>query len=151
MAVAAGDKAPDFEARTDGGDSVRLSDLRGKKVVLYFYPKDNTPGCTKEACAFRDHMASLTEKGAVVLGVSPDSPASHDKFIAKHELNFKLVSDEDKKIADAYEVWKEKKLYGRTFLGIERSTFVIDEEGVISHALRKVRVPGHVEAVLELL
>ena len=151
MAVTAGDKAPDFEAPTDGGENVRLSDLRGKKVVLYFYPKDNTPGCTKEACEFRDHMASLTQKGAVVLGVSPDSPASHDKFIAKHELNFKLVSDADKKIADAYDVWKEKKLYGRSFLGIERSTFVIDEEGVITHAMRKVRVPGHVEAVLELL
>ncbi len=151
MAVESGTMAPDFSAPTDGGGTLRLQDLRGKKVVIFFYPKDDTPGCTKEACGFRDNMERVTALGATVIGVSPDSVKSHDKFKNKHELNFTLVSDEDHAIVNAYEVWKEKNNYGRKYMGVERSTFLIDEEGRITHALRKVRVPGHVDAVMELL
>lgn len=143
-----GDKAPDFTAETDGGESVSLKDFRGKKVVLYFYPKDNTPGCTTEACDFRDHAKELDDRNAVVLGVSPDSVKSHDKFKAKFELPFPLVSDPDHAIAEAYGVWQEKSMYGKKYMGIVRSTFLIDEKGKISDVWEKVKVKGHVADVL---
>lgn len=143
-----GDKAPEFSAETDGGASVKLKDLRGKKVVLYFYPKDMTPGCTTEACDFRDNWAALGKKGAVVYGVSPDSVASHDKFKAKHELPFALVSDPDHALAEAYGVWREKSMYGRKYMGIVRSTFLIDEKGKIAEIWDKVKLKGHVADVL---
>ncbi len=146
-----GSKAPDFTAPIDGGATLSLSDLLGKKVVLYFYPKDNTSGCTKEACDFRDNMERLTSAGAVVVGVSPDSVASHNKFRAGHDLNFHLVADTEKVISTAYGVWVEKSMYGRKYMGVERSTFVIDEQGAISHVFRKVSVPGHVDKVIDML
>jgi len=144
----AGDKAPDFTAETDGGDTVSLKDFRGQKVVLYFYPKDNTPGCTTEACDFRDNAKELDARNAVVLGVSPDSVKSHDKFKAKFELPFPLVSDPDHEIAEAFGVWQEKSMYGKKYMGIVRSTFLIDEKGKISDVWEKVRVKGHVADVL---
>lgn len=144
-----GATAPDFSAPTDGGGAVRLKDLRGKKVVLYFYPKDNTPGCTTESCDFRDAQAKFDAKDAVILGVSPDSVKSHDKFKQKFELPFALISDEDHKIAEAYGVWQEKSMYGRKYMGIVRSTFVIDEKGKIAAIYDKVKVKGHVADVLE--
>lgn len=150
MTLAVGDKAPEFTAETDAG-TLSLKDLRGKKVVLYFYPKDNTSGCTREACDFRDSHAKLTKKGVVVLGVSPDSVESHVGFKAKHELPFALVSDPEKKIANAYGVWAEKNMYGKKVMGIVRSTFVIDEKGKIAAIYPKVKVDGHVEAVLAAL
>lgn len=143
-----GATAPDFTAPTDGEGSVRLKDLRGKKVVLYFYPKDNTPGCTTESCDFRDAHAEFGANDAVVLGVSPDSVKSHDKFKEKFELPFALISDEDHKIAEAYGVWQEKSMYGRKYMGIVRSTFVIDEKGKIAAIYDKVKVKGHVADVL---
>ena len=143
-----GEKAPDFTAQTDGGETVKLKDFKGKKVVLYFYPKDNTPGCTTEACDFRDNYAALQKKGAVVLGVSPDSVKSHDKFKAKFELPFPLLADEDHAIAEAYGAWQEKSMYGRKYMGIVRSTFVIDEKGKIAEVYEKVKVKGHVADVL---
>ena len=144
-----GDKAPEFTAPADGGGQVKLKDLRGQMVILYFYPKDNTPGCTKEACDFRDNMASFSEKEVAVVGVSPDSVASHDKFKTKLDLPFPLVSDPDHRIAEAYGVWKEKSLYGRKFMGIERSTFVIDEKGKIAEIHGKVRVKNHIGSLVE--
>lgn len=146
-----GDPAPDFHAETDGGGSVRLSDLRGKKVVLYFYPKDSTPGCTIEACGFRDAESDFAAKNAVILGVSADSVRSHDRFKAKHRLPFPLISDSDHAIAEAYGAWRQKSLFGKKYMGIVRSTFVIDEEGRIAAAHDKVKVPGHVQAVLAAL
>ena len=151
MQLEPGSTAPDFTAQTDGGETLSLHDLRGKKVVLYFYPKDNTSGCTKEACDFRDNMERITTAGAVVLGVSPDSVASHNKFKAGYNLNFHLVADTDKAISTAYGVWVEKSMYGRKYMGVERSTFVIDERGMISHVFRKVKVPGHVDKVIGAL
>ena len=147
----AGDKAPEFEGTTDGGGRLSLKSLRGRKVVLYFYPKDNTPGCTREACDFRDRLTAFNQAGAVVVGVSPDTASSHDKFKAKLDLPFPLLSDSDHKITEAYGAWKEKSLYGRKFMGVERSTFVIDEAGDIAAAYRKVKVKGHVETLLENL
>ena len=144
-----GDDAPDFEAPTDGGGSLRLSSLRGRKVVLYFYPKDDTPGCTREAEGFRDNLAALSAAGVAVIGVSRDSVKRHDAFKAKHDLGFRLVSDEDGAICEAYGVWVEKKNYGRTYMGIERATFLIGTDGEIARVWRKVRVAGHVEAVTE--
>ena len=144
-----GATAPDFSAPTDGGGSIRLKDLRGKKVVLYFYPKDNTPGCTAESCDFRDAQAKFEAKDAVILGVSPDSVKSHDKFKQKFDLPFTLISDEDHKIAEAYGVWQEKSMYGRKYMGIQRSTFVIDEKGKIAAIYDKVKVNGHVAEVLK--
>ena len=144
----AGDKAPDFTAETDGGGTVKLKDYRGKKVVLYFYPKDNTPGCTTEACDFRDASAAFAGKDTVVLGVSPDSVKSHDKFKEKFELGFPLLSDPEHAIAEAYGVWQEKSMYGRKYMGIVRSTFLIDEKGKIAEVWSKVKVKGHVEDVL---
>jgi peroxiredoxin Q/BCP len=149
--VKAGDPAPDFRLPSDDGSEVSLSDLRGEKVILYFYPRDNTPGCTLQACDLRDDLSVINERGALVLGVSPDPPRSHVKFRGKFGLNFPLLSDEDHQAAKAYGVWKEKSMYGRKLWGIERSTFVIDEEGVILVAWRKVKAKGHAERVKELL
>ncbi len=146
-----GDAAPDFTAEADGGGTIRLSEFRGRKVVLYFYPKDNTPGCTAEACAFRDAGEEFSARNAVILGVSPDSAASHDRFKQKHGLPFRLVSDSSHAIAEAYGVWREKAMYGKRYMGIVRSTFVIDEQGRIEAAYDKVRVKGHAESVLGAL
>jgi len=143
-----GDRAPAFLLKDDNGESVKLSDLKGSKVVLYFYPKDDTPGCTKEACSFRDGFSEMKKKGAVVLGVSADSVESHVKFKEKFKLNFPLLSDPDKEVINAYGVWKEKSLYGRKFMGIERTTFVIDESGKIKKIFPKVKVDGHYDEVL---
>lgn len=143
-----GDIAPDFTASTDSGEEITLSSLRGQKVILYFYPKDNTSGCTAEACDFRDNHDVAIAKNAVVLGVSPDSVKSHQGFKAKHDLPFTLIADPNKEIVIAYGVYREKKQYGRAFMGVVRSTFVIDESGVITHAYDKVKVKGHVDAIL---
>lgn len=151
MMLKPGDKAPEFSAPTDAGETVSLKNYRGKRIVLYFYPKDNTSGCTKEACDFRDNMARLKRKGVEVLGVSPDSVASHGKFRDKYELCFPLVSDLDHAIAAAYGVWVKKSLYGRSYMGIERATFLIDEKGKIAKVFPKVKVAGHVEEVLASL
>ena len=149
MALQVGDRAPDFTMETDGGGSVSLSHLKGRKVVLYFYPKDDTSGCTKEACAFRDLMPEFNAVNAVVIGVSKDSVASHDKFKAKHGLPFQLACDADGKVCEDYGVWVEKSMYGRKYMGIERATFFIDEDGLVREIWRKVKVPGHVDAVIE--
>jgi peroxiredoxin Q/BCP len=146
-----GDQAPDFTLPADDGSAVTLSGLRGKKVVLYFYPKDDTSGCTAQACEFRDALPRINERGAVVLGLSPDPVSSHVKFKSKYELNFPLLADEDHAVAEAYGVWKEKSMYGRTYMGIERSTFVIDEEGRVEAAMRKVKAKGNADAVASLL
>jgi peroxiredoxin Q/BCP len=146
--IAEGRKAPDFVLSSSEGGEVRLSDLRGKTVVLYFYPKDDTPGCTREACAFRDSRAALRKKGVVVLGVSGDSLASHEKFKAKYRLSFPLLSDPDKAVARKYGAWGEKVLYGRKTVGMIRSTFVIDGEGVVRKVFPRVKVDGHAEQVL---
>jgi peroxiredoxin Q/BCP len=140
--------APDFTAETDSGEQITLSSLRGKKVVLYFYPKDNTSGCTREACDFRDNLEAFTSKDAVILGVSPDSVKSHQNFKAKHELPFLLVADPEKEIVAKYGVFVEKQNYGRTYMGVVRTTFLIDEAGKIEKVYNKVKVAGHVEAVL---
>ena len=147
----AGDPAPDFEAVLDNGETVSLSQFKGKNVVLYFYPKDNTPGCTREACDFRDNISSLEDKNTVVLGVSPDSVKSHQKFKDKFELPFPLISDEAKDVAQAFGVWREKKMYGKTRMGIVRSTFIIGPDGLISKAYDSVKVNGHVEDVIASL
>jgi peroxiredoxin Q/BCP len=145
-----GSKAPDFSAPASSGKKIKLSDFRGKKpVVLYFYPKDDTPGCTKEACGFRDHFDALTEAGVEVLGVSPDSTESHEKFITKYELPFTLVSDEDRKICQGYGVWQEKNMYGKKSMGVARTTFVIDRDGKIAHVFEKVKADGHDREVLD--
>lgn len=149
MSVDVGDNAPDFNLPTDGADELKLSSLRGSKVVLYFYPKDSTPGCTIEAEDFRDSIGDFSQVGTKIVGVSKDSIKRHDNFKAKFNLNFPLVSDTDGAACEAYGVWVEKKNYGRTYMGIERSTFLIDEKGKIAAIWRKVRVKGHVDAVLE--
>ena len=146
-----GQKAPDFTVMNDKGEKVKLSDYKGKKIVLYFYPKDDTPGCTKEACAFRDGISKIKARGAVVLGVSPDSVESHKKFRDKFELNFPLLADTEKKVVEAYGTWKERSMYGRKYMGVERTTFVIDEQGKISHIFPKVKVGEHYDEVLEAL
>ncbi len=143
-----GDIAPDFTSVSDSGDNISLSSFRGKKVVLYFYPKDNTPGCTREACDFRDHMEAFTSKDSVILGVSLDSAKSHQNFKAKHGLPFSLIADSDKEIALKYGVFVEKMNYGRTYMGIARTTFLIDGHGKIEKIYNKIKVPGHVESVL---
>ena len=145
------DKAPNFKLPTGDGKVLSLKDVKGKKVVLYFYPKDNTSGCTKEACSFQDHLAAIKKKGAVVIGVSADSVSSHAKFAAKYDLSFSLLSDESKEAINAYGVWKEKSMYGRKYFGIERTTFVIDEAGIIRYIFPKVKVNGHFEEVLSVL
>lgn len=149
MTVNAGDKAPDFSMPTDGGGTVSLSGLKGKKVVLYFYPKDDTPGCTKEACAFRDALPDFSGVDAVVIGVSRDPVKSHDKFKAKYELNFPIASDEDGKASEAYGTWVEKSMYGKKYMGMERATFVIDGQGIVRNVWRKVKVDGHAAEVLK--
>jgi peroxiredoxin Q/BCP len=143
--------APEFTLPTADGSRLSLEDYRGKKVILYFYPKDNTPGCTKEACAFRDVITQVEKRGAVVLGISVDSIESHKKFSDKFGLPFPLGSDAAKETVKRYGVWKEKSMYGRKFLGIERTTFVIDGKGLITHIFRKVKVGGHVDEVLGVL
>lgn len=149
MSVEVGDKAPDFTLPADGGGKVLLKALLGKPVVLYFYPKDDTSGCTAEACAFRDALPDFSKVKAQVIGISRDSVASHDKFKQKYKLPFPLASDEDGKVCRAYGVWVEKSMYGRKYMGIERSTFLIDGKGVVRAIWRKVKVPGHAEAVLD--
>jgi peroxiredoxin Q/BCP len=144
----AGKKAPAFSLPSVSGGKVALKDFTGKKVVLYFYPKDNTPGCTQEACDFRDNMSRVQSAGAVVLGVSADSIISHEKFREKYGLPFELLSDESHEMMEKYGVWKEKMNYGRTYMGIERTTVLIDEQGVVSHIWSKVKVKGHVDQVL---
>ena len=149
MSLEAGDKAPSFNLPTDGGGTISLKDLKGKTVILYFYPKDDTSGCTAEACAFRDVLPDFSKAKAKVVGVSKDPVEKHDKFKEKYDLTFPLASDEDGKVCDAYGTWVEKSMYGRKYMGIERSTFLIDGTGVIRAIWRKVKVPGHVDAVLK--
>ena len=147
-----GDKAPDFSLPASTGDTISLSDFLGKKrVVLYFYPKDNTSGCTKEACSFRDNLPAIQDKDTVVLGVSPDSLKSHEKFINKLDLNFPLLSDEDHQVAEAYGAWGEKQMYGKSYMGIIRKTFVINKDGEIEEVFHKVKADGHGEEILNLL
>jgi peroxiredoxin Q/BCP len=149
--VEKGDTAPGFSLPADDGSVVSLEQFRGNKVVLYFYPKDNTSGCTTQACDLRDTLPRIDERGAVVLGVSPDSLVSHEKFRDKFQLNFPLLSDPDHQVAEAYGVWKEKSMYGRKYWGIERSTFIIDEDGKVVEAWRKVKPNGHADRVADLL
>jgi thioredoxin-dependent peroxiredoxin len=149
MILKIGDKAPSFTLPTDGGGKISLADFKGKPLVLYFYPKDDTSGCTAEACAFRDSRPDFSKLKTTVIGVSRDSAASHDKFKTKYKLSFPLASDEDGKVCEDYGVWAEKSMYGRKYMGIERSTFLIDGNGIIRAMWRKVKVPGHVEEVLE--
>jgi thioredoxin-dependent peroxiredoxin len=149
MSVELGDKAPDFNLPTDGNGSVTLSQLKGKKVVLYFYPKDDTSGCTAEACGFRDSFPDYGGVGAVVIGISKDSVASHDKFKEKHDLPFILASDAGSDVCEKYGTWVEKSMYGRKYMGIERCTFLLDEQGVVRGVWHKVKVPGHVAQVLK--
>jgi peroxiredoxin Q/BCP len=151
MALEASIMAPEFEAPIEGGNKFSLKDTRGKWVILYFYPKDNTSGCTTEACDFRDNMERITSEGAEVIGVSPDSVKSHDNFIAKHNLNFHLVSDPEKEICNLYGVIGEKNMYGKKVMGLIRTTFIIDPEGMISHVFNNVRAKGHVDKVIEKL
>ncbi len=146
-----GQSAPDFDLRADDGKQVRLSALRGQPVVLYFYPKDDTPGCTREACAFRDRKSELAAHGAVVLGVSPDDVASHGKFRDKFSLNFPLLADPGHQVAEAYGAWREKNLYGKTAMGIQRSTFLIDRTGKVRKVWKRVNVDGHDAEVLAAL
>ncbi len=148
MSIEIGDKAPDFTLPTDGGGKVTLSKLRGRKVVLYFYPKDDTSGCTAEACGFRDSFPKFGKLDATVIGISRDSVASHDKFKQKHDLPFTLAADEKGAVTESYGVWVQKSMYGRKYMGIERATFLVDEKGVVRGLWRKVKVSGHVEAVL---
>jgi peroxiredoxin Q/BCP len=148
MSIEIGDKAPDFTLPTDGNGKVSLGKLRGQKVVLYFYPKDDTPGCTAEACGFRDSFPKFGKLEATVIGISRDTVAAHDKFKKKHELPFILAADEKGEVTERYGVWVEKSMYGRKYMGIERATFLIDEKGVVRGLWHKVKVSGHVEAVL---
>jgi thioredoxin-dependent peroxiredoxin len=146
-----GGKAPDFKLPTTSGELLSLKELKGKKVILYFYPKDDTSGCTREACSFRDNIKVIQNKGAVVIGASMDSIQSHQKFASKYDLPFPLVSDQEKELVEKYGVWKEKSMYGKKYMGIERTTFLIDEKGVITHIFPKVKVDGHTEEILALL
>jgi len=149
MSVDVGDKAPGFTLPTDGGGEISLSDFKGKPVVLYFYPKDDTSGCTAEACAFRDALPDFSKVKAQVIGISRDPVKKHDKFKEKYALNFPLASDEEGEVCEAYGTWVEKSMYGRKYMGIERCTFLIDGKGVIREVWRKVKVPGHAEEVLK--
>jgi thioredoxin-dependent peroxiredoxin len=143
-----GDKAPDIRVQTDSGESFKLSEMKGQRVVLYFYPKADTPGCTTESCEFRDSVGELAKKGAAVIGISPDKPAAQAKFKEKFDLPFPLLADEDKTAAEAYGVWKEKNMYGRKVMGIERTTFVIGPDGKIEKIYNKVKAAGHAAQVL---
>jgi thioredoxin-dependent peroxiredoxin len=149
--VEEGKPAPDFELTSDEGATVRLSELRGKPVVVYFYPKDDTPGCTKQACGIRDNYDAFGERGAVVLGISPDDESSHVKFKQKYGLPFTLLADPDHTVADEYGVWGERSLYGKKYMGVERSTFVIDPEGNVSKVMRRVKPDTHAQQVLDAL
>lgn len=151
MALNIGDKAPDFTLRSDFDQPISLSDYRGKKVILYFYPKDNTPGCTRQACDFRDDMSEFQQYDAEIIGISKDTPSCHQKFKAKHTLSFTLLTDENANVCEAYGVINKKSLFGRSFLGIQRSTFLIDETGHIRAIWRKVKVNGHTKQVLDEL
>ena len=146
-----GQKAPDFMLVSGSGKTLSLKDFSGKKIVLYFYPKDNTSGCIKEACSFENNLKAIKKKGAVVVGISADSVDSHVKFAEKYGLSFLLLSDEKKDVIKSYGVWKEKSMYGRKYFGIERTTVVIDEQGIVQHIFSKVKVNGHTEEVLSIL
>jgi len=149
--VEEGSQAPDFELKSDTGETVKLSQFRGRPVVLYFYPRDDTPGCTKEACAFRDSYDEYLARDAAILGVSRDGEESHQKFKSKYDLPFTLLSDPDHEVAEAYGVWAEKSMYGRKSMGIVRSTFVIAPDGTVTRTMRGIKVPGHSDKVLEAL
>ena len=149
--VEVGKKAPSFSLKDQDGNKVSLSELKGKNVVLYFYPKDNTSGCTKEACNFRDHFPNFGRLDAVIIGVSPDSVESHKKFATKYNLPFRLLSDEKKELVEKYGVWKEKSMYGRKYMGVERSTFIIDKIGRVRNIFRKVKVADHNKEVIKAL
>ena len=151
MTLNEGDQAPAFSLPADNGQTVSLADYDGKKVVLYFYPKDDTPGCTKQAIGFTEKIVEFEDAGAVVIGMSPDKAAKHDKFIAKHNLAITLAANEEKDILQAYGVWVEKSMYGKKYMGVERTTYLIDENGKIKQIWRKVKVPGHIDAVLEAI
>lgn len=151
MTLKIGDKAPDFTLPSDENKPITLSDFQGKKVILYFYPKDNTPGCTREACDFRDSLAQFANKNTVIIGISKDSPARHQKFKQKYLLPFTLLADENGDVCEAYGIINKKSLFGRTFLGIQRSTFIIDEQGIIRAIWRKVKVAEHIKQVLHEL
>ncbi len=151
MALEAGKKAPDFTAEIEGGDKISLSDYSGDWLILYFYPKDNTPGCTREAESFRDSLEDLKNAGAQVLGVSPDTVKSHDKFHDKYDLNFHLAADPDKEICKLYDVIGEKKMFGKTSMGVIRSTYIIDPEGVIRYVYKSVKVKEHTDQVMKRL
>jgi peroxiredoxin Q/BCP len=151
MTLTQGDKAPDFTLEDHDGKQWKLADLKGQKVVLYFYPTDDTPGCTTQACDFRDSWSRFQGAGYIVLGVSPQGRASHEKFVQKYDLNFPLLIDEDHAVAEAYDAWGEKKNYGKTYIGLKRSTFVIDEDGLIVQAQYNVKAKGHVARLLETL
>lgn len=146
-----GSKAPDFTLPISGGGKIKLSDLKGQPVVVYFYPKDDTSGCTKEACSFTENISAFNKVKARIIGISKDSVANHDKFVEKYGLKFPLASDEDGKVCEKYGTWIEKSMYGRKYMGIDRATFLIDEKGKIAAIWRKVKVPGHTEAVIEAL
>lgn len=146
-----GDRAPDFSLPASDGKTYSLKGLKGKKIVLYFYPEDDTPTCTKQACTFRDGYSEIKKKGAEVIGVSPNNTASHEKFSKKYRLNFPIVSDEDKTIMKAYGVWKKKQLFGIKYIGVVRTTFIINEQGIITHIFSNVRIKGHLEKVLQAL
>ena len=143
-----GNKAPDFKLPTDGNGTISLSEFKGQKIILYFYPKDDTPGCTAESCSFRDHLPAFDKVGVQIIGISKCSTAKHDKFKAKYELNFPLASDENDNVCEQYGTWVEKNMYGKKYMGIERTTFLIDENGSIENIWRKVKVNGHVEDVI---
>jgi peroxiredoxin Q/BCP len=149
--IGIGDMAPDFDLPTNSDGRARLKDYRGKNLILYFYPKDDTSGCTKQAISFTEHLPAFADLNTAILGLSKDSPASHDKFIAKHSLGITLASDETLETCQAYGVWVEKNMYGRKYMGVERSTFLIGEDGKIVQVWRKVRVPNHIENVLEAI
>lgn len=151
MTVEVGQAVQDFELTNNKGEQVKLSDYKGKNVVLYFYPKDDTPGCTTEACDFRDNYESFQDLDAVILGVSPDSEESHKKFIDKHDLPFELLVDQDKEVAEQFGVWQLKNKFGKEYMGIVRSTFIIDKEGVLQKEFRNVQVKGHVEKALNYI
>ena len=146
-----GCKAPAFTLPIDGGGKISLSEMTGEKVIIYFYPKDDTPGCTQESCDFRDNLTAFKKSGAIIVGISKDSVARHDKFKKKFKLNFPLASDEDGKVCEKYGVWTQKSMYGKKYMGIERSTFLVDEKGKIARIWRKVKVAGHADEVLSAL
>ncbi|HKK58807.1 MAG TPA: thioredoxin-dependent thiol peroxidase [Salinivirga sp.] len=149
ITLKAGDKAPGFQAKNQDGEPISLSDFKGKKLILYFYPKDNTPGCTAEACNLNDNYSELTDKGFEVVGVSPDNIESHQKFIAKYNLSFHLIADPEKEVINKYGVWGEKNMYGKKSMGLLRTTFVIDEDGIIQHVFKRVKTKDHTNQILE--